>query len=628
MVRLYSLVTHLTGNTDDLTPCCVRRLEIRQRLQRVVGVDPDNGRADMASPDSNHYHHQHPVYSHHDHQNPPLPPQGMSHDHYSDRPLHYPEPPAPLPRHVDLDQPLDLSVSRSPRPASAGSFHEGAAKRGHLEEAVGMGRGGGHSPGMCMMRGCGCHGSMPIHPSHHYGRHRHSPYPQYSPAGGHGSPAVGEVQGYPPHPHYPVPQHPPPPPPVSSAPSVMYGYGSSSSSRFTPPPPPPPPPQELRCRSPGLAGPPMPPYSGEMMQPGTSPGGFLCPPPHSTASPLSLSPHQQDSSPHTPPQVMARARDMSPRPFHRPFEDVSRPPMVDVSHTSGGGNRMAAVDPPYPSDAEISASSTLLMLSSTQSRSSSSSAVRQTADSSLRDYDQQQQDTTAAKEEDAMLTDTDSGKMTYHQLTPASQPAVTVPSQKAVLGGEQCDSNSYGQARHSDEKALGPAQDSTVASSLSPDDLNDSTATAVPKPESKKKESRFIKVVGKTPLLALREDRAKRQAQLTKERMKELARRQERHNTDSNDSEGGSDVNSSGQPSPKSSDGSDNDLDKGFPIPPDPNLKMSALDYLISKVLVEHRDIPFKACNTEIKEIYTGAKKGRLTLVDLIELQVEASLKA
>ncbi|KAL8613970.1 hypothetical protein ACOMHN_023205 [Nucella lapillus] len=64
------------------------------------------------------------------------------------------------------------------------------------------------------------------------------------------------------------------------------------------------------------------------------------------------------------------------------------------------------------------------------------------------------------------------------------------------------------------------------------------------------------------------------------------------------------------------------------PIPPDPNLKISPLDYLISKVLVEKIDVPFKPENQEIRAIYTGAKKGRLTLVDLIELQVEASLKA
>ena len=57
------------------------------------------------------------------------------------------------------------------------------------------------------------------------------------------------------------------------------------------------------------------------------------------------------------------------------------------------------------------------------------------------------------------------------------------------------------------------------------------------------------------------------------------------------------------------------------------NRKMCALDYLISKVLVERIDVPFKACNSEIKRIYRGECKGRLRLVDLIELQVEASLK-
>lgn len=133
-------------------------------------------------------------------------------------------------------------------------------------------------------------------------------------------------------------------------------------------------------------------------------------------------------------------------------------------------------------------------------------------------------------------------------------------------------------------------------------------------------------MVGTTPLAALREQRAKKQAEKVKELFVHHADRFAANN--SNDSEGASDINSSGQASPRSSDGSDNDVGQGFPIPPDPNIKMSALDYLISKVLVERIDVPFKACNTEIQEIYTGAKKGRLTLVDLIELQVEASLKA
>ena len=79
----------------------------------------------------------------------------------------------------------------------------------------------------------------------------------------------------------------------------------------------------------------------------------------------------------------------------------------------------------------------------------------------------------------------------------------------------------------------------------------------------------------------------------------------------------------------RSSDGgSEGDVGLGFPIPPDPNLKMSALDYLISEVLVTNIDKPFKPCNTEISEICAGTRKERLTLVHLIELQVEACLKA
>jgi hypothetical protein len=50
--------------------------------------------------------------------------------------------------------------------------------------------------------------------------------------------------------------------------------------------------------------------------------------------------------------------------------------------------------------------------------------------------------------------------------------------------------------------------------------------------------------------------------------------------------------------------------------------------FRVLQVLVKRIDVPFKPYNKEINDIYKGVKKGRLSLVDLIELRVEASLNA
>ncbi|ESO97884.1 hypothetical protein LOTGIDRAFT_228417 [Lottia gigantea] len=58
--------------------------------------------------------------------------------------------------------------------------------------------------------------------------------------------------------------------------------------------------------------------------------------------------------------------------------------------------------------------------------------------------------------------------------------------------------------------------------------------------------------------------------------------------------------------------------------------KVLDLDYMISKVLLDRGDIPNaqRAQPHSIKRIYCGEGKGQLKLIDLIELQVEESLKA
>nr|KAG5708086.1 hypothetical protein BaRGS_002822 [Batillaria attramentaria] len=132
--------------------------------------------------------------------------------------------------------------------------------------------------------------------------------------------------------------------------------------------------------------------------------------------------------------------------------------------------------------------------------------------------------------------------------------------------------------------------------------------------EREEEPRRFVKIKDTTALAELRARREKEAAEKAQTRKRQaLFNPADRENT--------SDSSSSG-------DGSDSsDYIDGSIKPPDPNLKMSPLDYLISEVLVKRIDIPFKPCNTEIKKNFR-LNKGKLRLVDLIELQVEQSLKA
>lgn len=580
-------------------------------------------------------------------------------DHYSDGPVHYPGH-CSVPHQHEMDQPLDLTMSRSPRPGSTGSLVSGGeggglAKRPRLEEpsrAPSNGR-AGHLA-MCMVKGCRCDNARPVvHPVHHQSyssRHRHSPYPQYSPPG-HRSPAMGEAQ---PSSHrltYSLPR--PPSPSSTSSPALMMRDGSSPSPYF------PPHHQDRRCRSPYGSGrlvtsssSSLSPYGGDVMRQGPSPGALLCPP-GSSSSPLPVSPRPRDNSPRPSSRTPSRVRDVSPRPaIYRPFEDAS-PSSSDISSSVG----VVAVERYRgTSEDDLLASSSLLSLSYTSSSGSRSS--QQSSDSAWRGYSRQggeELQMEGNEQGDAKPTQSDAGRSTAYHRLPSSPPPPLPPhyytsqAVPAAGGRERCDGGSAadshsGSPTEDSSRQLGPAQDHAVASSSPSSDLTDSTTSAGPaRAENKDRnkqqlESRFVKVVGTTPLSIVRAKRAERQAKVSKEHMKALLDRcQERHNADSNDSEGGSssDQNSSsgsGQDSPRSSSdggGSEGgDVGRGFPIPPDPNLKMSALDYLISEFLVKNIDKPFKPCNTEIEEIYAGTRKGRLTLVDLIELQVEASLKA
>ncbi|KAL8614908.1 hypothetical protein ACOMHN_042865 [Nucella lapillus] len=569
----------------------------------------------MASPDPGRYPHHH-LYSHPDHQSlaplPPPPPHHASQEVYGDGPYHphhhypdhqtpyHPPPPPPQP---EPEQPLDLSVYRSPRPTRAGPptvGEGGAAKRPRLEEDVRENvdsARGGHS-NVCLIRGCNCHSPQPVHHhTPHYSRHRHSPYPQY-PAPGTHSPSLGEGPPYP-HP-YAMPQ-------PSSSPGVMYGGrdGNDGTSPYMQ--------HDSHSRSPGMAlG-----YGADLLPNRPSPGALLCPPPHpSSVSPLSISTQGRGPSPcPAPRESLAALRDVSPRPFYRPFEDGPGGPQAAL--VLPGTHDLSSAEP-YPSEDDLSASSTLLMLSNTTSK-----RPRHSADSSADDF--------RPREQHPGLTENahpEAGHShrhgVFHHPPPPPRSSLSPRVIHAVVDSKP--SSRDGQKFQKENQPV--TQDGTVASTYSSsDDLNDSPSQGQEERKTASLQSRLVRVVGTTPLATLREERAKKQA-VKRTRMKELlAHRPDHCSASSNDSEA-SDQHSSGQASPRSSDGSNNDVGQGFPIPPDPNLKMSALDYLISKVLVERIDVPFKACNSEIQQIYTGAKKGRLTLVDLIELQVEASLKA
>ncbi|XP_033748457.1 uncharacterized protein LOC117333324 [Pecten maximus] len=55
-------------------------------------------------------------------------------------------------------------------------------------------------------------------------------------------------------------------------------------------------------------------------------------------------------------------------------------------------------------------------------------------------------------------------------------------------------------------------------------------------------------------------------------------------------------------------------------------VRMTALDYLISKTLLQREDRPYKARNHHIHQIIRGEKPGKLCLMDIVELQVEIGL--
>lgn len=56
------------------------------------------------------------------------------------------------------------------------------------------------------------------------------------------------------------------------------------------------------------------------------------------------------------------------------------------------------------------------------------------------------------------------------------------------------------------------------------------------------------------------------------------------------------------------------------------DIRMTALDYLISKTLLQRGDRPYKARNHHIHQIIRGEKPGKLCLMDIVELQVEIGL--
>ncbi|KAK7087648.1 atrophin-1-like [Littorina saxatilis] len=621
----------------------------------------------MASTEPNRYH-PHPDYQ---------PPYNPQHIPYNDtRPVHYADQPPPAPPAVqhafpphEMEQPLDLTVARSPRrPESTGSMEdrpnrlrvEEAGSRGHVARP-------GH-PGVCVMKGCGCQNSLPIHHHPYRGNHhRHSPYPPYPSR----SPVMGEMASLHPLPQYPTEGGSPNPASLYLQQDRRSPYGRYGGVMSVPSPP--------QYNSPAAPSPRL--Y-----------------PPASSASP-------QPNSP--------RPRDRSPLPgIYRPFEDTGRPPVPDMvgggapaslvpsslapssCSPSSSSARMTSMDRyPNTSEDELGASRSLLLLSSSTTASSSSSSSSSFSSSSpslamptpsasqsvssdhrhlrhqaWRDYQpeeqqqhhqQHQQHRMEEDEADSRPSQSDEGRgssafhhPSHHHHHPSSayySDAMPVVHRGAMDSNTNATTITTTTHLHHEggdnmgERGVAPDGDRTTTSSSS-----SSSSSSTPPPHHNQSSNAQnkraaappgFKVVGTTKLSLVRAEREK-EILCRQERMKELVslrkdkkqykqqQRQHHNSTDGNDSEGGSEQ-SSGQASPRSSDGSEAEgVARGFPVPPDPNLKISPLDYLLSKYLVEQRDIPFKPCNTDLREIYTGVKKGPLTLVDLIELQVEASLKA
>ena len=135
----------------------------------------------------------------------------------------------------------------------------------------------------------------------------------------------------------------------------------------------------------------------------------------------------------------------------------------------------------------------------------------------------------------------------------------------------------------------------------------------------------FLTVVGESPLTKVRVQRVKHQLELAKNYPKFC---QQTANKSGGEMSNALDIGS--QQPIDISDPGDNDSST-LAAHPSENFCMSALDYRIAEVLVKRIDVPFKPCNHEVRKKYMGLKngeKGKLTLEDLIELQVEASIKA
>ena len=78
------------------------------------------------------------------------------------------------------------------------------------------------------------------------------------------------------------------------------------------------------------------------------------------------------------------------------------------------------------------------------------------------------------------------------------------------------------------------------------------------------------------------------------------------------------------------SENTNNDTDSSVKKSPQAEIKpanvtkVNALDYLISKYLVQNVDVPYKPCNRKIRELLNNGET-KICFMDLIELQIEKS---
>lgn len=546
-------------------------------------------------------------------------------------------------------EPLDLSLPRPPRGLSAGSVSPPPSPH--------SGGSGGKEPSgkrtqqkdHAAHRPASSHRNVSSTSSSSARAQRHSPYPQPHypaplppPRNGYGSPGVSELHVSQQH-YYQSPQQLP----MSSSP-VMFPRRSS-------------PPFFVEGRHHVHA------YGVSTEVPTSSTGSLLSPYPvglmsgaHPSApvqSSASTSRERDLSSPSSA-RLSSRSRDHSPRPvanFFRPFDDVDNgttPASLALTTSRVGSERLQR-----SSEADLSASSSLLMLSTSRSSPlSSSTSHRETEriEYDEGDYRQVPQRRTPPTEgmQDAGAAFVPSA---FHRLPPQHQQVASPLSsssnerpqqnleQYTCTTSRQVSSPSFkngGEADASCEERLRskgyePMETTPVSSSqttqlvsppVSSQASEDSSVkvysshSSAPTMEAKQQQqqkplsSRFVTVV--PPYSLSREIIAKSERDARRDGLFYFL------NVKGIDAEG---EKGRSEPSPKRNEEEEED---GGIKAPDPNLKMSPLDYVISKVLVERLDVPFKACNTEIKKIYLGERKGKLRLADLIELQVEESLKA